>query len=216
MAGLRLFYAPGACSLAPHIALEETGEPFEPVLVDMKSGEQARPDYLRINPKGRVPVLALGDWVLTENPAILQFIALSYPDARLWPDHPHEQARAVEWLAWVASTVHVTYAHIRRAERYATSELAKDDVQATGLAASRVLWAAVDRQLGAGPWALGENHSVVDAYLLVFWTWGRGPVLGFDMARDFPSWTAHARRMALRPAVQRAFARERLDLPGQP
>ena len=214
MAGLRLFYAPGACSLAPHIVLEETGEPFEPVLVDTKGGEHTRPDYLRINPKARVPALALGDWVLTENPAILQFIARSYPDARLWPDHPREQAKALEWLAWMASTVHVAYAHVRRTERYAVSESAMGDVRATGLAASRVLWAAVDLQLGAGPWALGQNHSVVDAYLLVFWTWGRGPVLGFDMAQGFPNWTAHARRMALRPAVQRAFARERLDLPG--
>ncbi len=88
-----------------------------------------------------------------------------------------------------------------------------DNVRATGLAASRVLWAVVDSRLGAAPWVLGLNHSVVDAYLLVFWTWGRGPALGFDMAKDFPNWTAHARRMALRPAVRRAFARERLDLP---
>lgn len=213
MSDLRLFYAPGACSLAPHIALEETGQPFEPVLVDTKGGEHRRPDYLRINPKARVPALAVGDWVLTENPAILQFVGLSHPDAQLWPGDPHEQARAVEWLAWIASTVHVAYAHVRRAERYAVSEAAMQDVRATGREASRALWAMVDQQLGAGSWALGQRHSVVDAYLLVFWTWGRGPVLGFDMAGEFPDWTAHARRMALRPAVQRAFARERLVLP---
>lgn len=213
MPDLKLFYAPGACSLAPHIALEETGQPFKPVLIDTKGGEHKRSDYLRINPKARVPALAVGDWVLTENPAILQFVGLSHPDAQLWPGDPRGQARAVEWLAWIASTVHVAYAHVRRAERYAGSEAAMQDVRATGREASRVLWAMVDQQLGSGPWALGQHHSVVDAYLLVFWTWGHGPVLGFDMAGAFPDWTAHARRMALRPAVQRAFAREQLVLP---
>ena len=66
---------------------------------------------------------------------------------------------------------------------------------------------------GRGPWAIGERYSVADPYLLVYWTWGRGPVLGFDMAREFPRWTEHARRLARRPAVQRAFASEGLPLP---
>ncbi|MEH3036289.1 MAG: glutathione S-transferase N-terminal domain-containing protein [Sphingomonas adhaesiva] len=210
---LRLFYASGACSLAPHIALEESGAPFEPVRVDMASGEQRMPKYLRINPKGRVPALAVDDWVLTENPAILQFIARSFPEANLWPQDLRDQARVVEWLGWIASTVHVAYAHVRRAERYADSEAALAEVRAKGMQTCRELWQAVDARLGAGPWAIGERYTVADAYLLVFWTWGRGSVLGFDMAREFPDWTAHARRMATRPAVQRAFEREGLTLP---
>ncbi|PZQ58374.1 MAG: glutathione S-transferase [Sphingomonas taxi] len=209
----RLFYASGACSLAPHIALEESGAPFEPVHVDMASGEQRTPEYLRINPKGRVPALAVDDWVLTENPAILQFIARSFPEAHLWPEDLREQARVAEWLGWIASTVHVAYAHVRRAERYADSEAALAEVRAKGIETCRDLWRAVDARLGAGPWAIGERYTVADAYLLVFWTWGRGSVLGFDMARDFPDWTAHARRMAARPAVRRAFRREGLALP---
>lgn len=153
MSDLRLFYAPGACSLAPHIVLEETGLLFIPVRVDTKSGEHRQPDYRRINPKARVPAIAIDDWVLTENPAILQFIARSYPDAGLWPDHPRDQARAAEWLAWIASTVHVAYAHVRRAERYATSEAALQDVQETGRAASLALWQDVEANLDAEPWA---------------------------------------------------------------
>ncbi|MEN2748127.1 glutathione S-transferase N-terminal domain-containing protein [Sphingomonas sp. T9W2] len=211
---LRLFYSNGACSLAPHIALEETGIPFEPVRVDMASGQQRSPEFLRINPKGRVPVLAVDDWVLTENPAILQFIARSHPDSGLWPEALPDQARVAEWLAWIASTVHVAYAHVRRAERYADSEPALAEVRAKGLLTCRDLWRAVDARLGEGPWAIGERYSVADAYLLVFWIWGRGPVLQFDMASDVPHWTAHALRMAERPAVQRAFRREGLTLPG--
>ena len=211
---LRLFYSNGACSLAPHIVLEETGIPFEPVCVDMASGQQRSPEFLRINPKGRVPALAVDDWVLTENPAILQFIARSHPDSGLWPETLPEQARVAEWLAWIASTVHVAYAHVRRAERYADSEPALAEVRAKGLLTCRDLWRAIDTRLGEGPWATGERYSVADAYLLVFWTWGRGSVLQFDMARDVPHWTAHALRMAERPAVQRAFRREGLTLPG--
>lgn len=212
---LRLFYTKGACSLAPHIALEESGAPFEPVHIDMAAGEQRTPEYLRINPKGRVPALAVGDWVLTENPAILHFIARSFPEAGLWPDGLHDQARVAEWLGWIASTVHVAYAHVRRGERYADSEAALAEVRAKGIQTCRELWQAVDARLGAEPWAIGDRYTVADAYLLVFWTWGRGPVLGFDMAGDFPNWTAHARRMAARPAVQRAFGREGLTLPAQ-
>lgn len=211
----RLFYSNGACSLAPHIALEETGAPFEAIRVDLAAGEQHSPEFLHINPKARVPALVAGDWVLTENPAILQCIARTYPESRLWPEALRDQARVTEWLAWIASTVHVAYAHVRRAERYADSAAALDDVRAKGMANCRDLWRAVDARLGAGPWAIGDQYSVADAYLLVFWTWGRGAVLGFDMARDLPCWTAHARRMAERSAVRRAFAREGLALPGE-
>ena len=210
---LALFYAPGACSLAPHIALEETGVPFTPVAIDLKTGEQRRPGYLEINPKGRVPTLRVDGWALTENPAILQFIGRAFPEARLWPEDLRAAARAAEWMAWLSSTVHVAYAHMRRAERYATSDQALEDVRAKGRESCAALWPAVEAAFGAGPWALGDRYTVVDSYLMVFWTWGRGPALGFDMPSLFPRWTAQARRMAARPAVERAFRREGLDLP---
>ncbi len=211
MSDLKLFYAPGVCSLAPHIVLEETGVSYEPVAIHFKAGEQRTPEYLKLNPKGRVPVLLAGDWVLTENPAILQFLARSFPEAKLWPEDLREQAKAAEWLAWIASTVHVAYSHIRRAERYATSEAALEEVRAKGLETCRALWLAVEGQFGDGPWVLGAQYTAVDAYLLVFWTWGRG--LSFDMERDYPRWTAQARLMASRPAVQKVFSREGLVLP---
>ncbi|MGY2047532.1 glutathione S-transferase family protein [Methylobacterium sp. JK268] len=210
---LRLYYAPGACSLAPHIALEETGAPFEAVRVDFAVGEQRSPAYLAINQKGRVPALAEGGWVLTENPAILRSIARRFPEAGLWPEDPREEGRCAEWLAWLSSSVHVAYAHVRRAERYASDEAALADVQARGRESCFDLWTMIEVGVSRGGWALGERYSVVDPYLLVFWHWGRGPALGYEMDRLFPYWTAHARRMAGREAVRRAFAREGLSLP---
>jgi glutathione S-transferase len=213
MSDLKLYYSPGACSLAPHIALEETGADYEPVPVMLAKGEQNTPEYRRINPKGRVPALADGAFVVTENPAILRYVARRFPEARLWPDDPREEAACAEWLAWIASTIHVAYAHVRRPERYASDEASIANVVAKGEETCRELWAAIDQRLGRGPWAVGEQFSAADPYLMVFWTWGRGPVLGYDMAADYPNWTAHARRMAERPGVQRAFAREALELP---
>ncbi|WP_298966623.1 glutathione binding-like protein [uncultured Methylobacterium sp.] len=210
---LKLYYSPGACSLAPHIALEETGAAFEPVRIDFATGEQKSGAYLAINQKGRVPALAEGEWVVTENPAVLRYIARRFPEAGLWPDDPREEAACTEWLAWLASTIHVAYAHIRRAERYASDEAAIRDVQQKGRESCADLWTMVEVGLSRGGWAVGERYSVADPYLLTFWTWGRGPVLGYDMAALFPHWTAHARRMAQRPAVQRVFAREGLALP---
>jgi glutathione S-transferase len=211
---LKLFYSPGACSLAPHIALEETGAPFEPLRVLLANGEQRRPEYLAINPKGRVPALADGDFVVTENPAVLAYIARRFPESGLWPDTPEAEARCAEWLGWIASTVHVAYAHVRRPERYAATEEAKADVVARGKETCREVWAQVDRRLAdSGRWALGDRYSVADPYLLVFWTWARGPYLGFDMARELPAWTAHARRMGERPAVRRVLEREGVEVP---
>ena len=217
MTELTLYYSNGACSLAAHIAMEETGVAYTPTRVDTPGGEQYRPAFLAVNPKSRVPALRVGDWVLTECPAILAYVAQAYPAAGLWPATLPDQARALEWMGWIASTVHIAYAHIRRAERYATGDDALANVQAQGRVAARAAWEAVEQRFSSRPepgaWAVGDAYSVVDSYLLVFWLWGRGAVLGYDMARDFPHWTDHARRMGARPAVRRALAREGMAFP---
>jgi len=210
---MKLYYSPGACSLAPHIALEEAGAPFELARVDIGANQQNTPEFLRVNPKGRVPALADGDWILTEAPAILRYIAARHPAAGLWPWDPREEARCAEWLNWLSSTIQVAFVHVRRPGRYASDASAADDVAATGRKSAYELWQAVESRLGSGPWAIGERYSVADPLLMVYWLWGRGQVLGFDMPRDFPRWTEHARRLAGRPAVQRAFKSEGLTLP---
>ncbi|MBV6303352.1 glutathione S-transferase N-terminal domain-containing protein [Candidimonas humi] len=212
---IKLFYSPGACSLASHIVLEETGAPFEPVRVALAEGAQRRPEYLAINPKGRVPVIADGDFVLTENPAILYYLAQRFPAAKLWPGDPQAAARCAEWLAWGSSGIHVSYAHVSRPERYASSEAAIEDIKAKARASCRETWGMVEAKLAAAKsaWVAGEHYSVADAYMFVFWNWGRGSRLGYDMARDFPVWTEHARRMGARPAVKRALEQEGIELP---
>ncbi|MCC7347181.1 MAG: glutathione S-transferase family protein [Variibacter sp.] len=215
MSRFKLYYSPGACSLASHLALEEAGADYEAVRVNFASSEQRSPEYLRINPKGRVPALAEGERVVTENPAILRYVARLHPKANLWPEDPWSEARCTEWLAFISSTVHPSYAHIRRPERYASTEAGKEDVIATAKRATRDIWEMVEKKLahGQGTWAAGDTFSVADCYVLVFWTWGRGQVLGYDMAKDFPKWTDLARRMASRPAVKKVFEREGLQLP---
>jgi glutathione S-transferase len=210
---MKFYYSPGSCALASHIALEEAAAEFEPVRVKLAEGEQNTPEYRKINPKGRVPALADGDFIVTENPAILRYVSVKYPQANLWPKSAKEEARCAEWLAFISSTVHVAYAHIRRAERYASDPKAIEDVKAKGRQTCEEVWKMVDEKIGKSAYAAGDQYSVADAYALVFWTWGRGQVLGFDMPKMFPTWTAHARRLAERPAVQRAFARENLELP---
>ena len=210
---LTLYHSRGSCSLAVHVALEEAGAVYESIDVDIGHGAQRQPDYLAVNPKGKVPVIAEGSWVLTETTAILAFIARRHPGADLWPADPAEEGRLLEWLATISSAVHPAYSHVARPERYATSQAAKKDVAAKGVENCRQQWAAVDERLAEGPWALGRRYSVADPYLLVFWRFGAGPTLGFDMARSFPRWTDHTRRMLERPAVRRTFEQEDLDLP---
>lgn len=208
-----LYYASGACSLASHIALEETGAAYETARLDLAAGDQRSARYLAVNERGRVPALVTGDWVLTENTAILRHVARLHPAAGLWPEDPRDQAVADEWLCWLSINHHPTYAHIRRPERYTAEEGAFPGLKAKALDTFGDLCTMTEVRLSNGGWAVAGRYGVVDPYLLLFWIWGRGPVCRFDMAERFPAWTAHARAMAERPAVRTVFAREGLDLP---
>ena len=213
MSARTLYYAPGACSLAAHIALEEAGAPFETVRLDLSKGDQRDPEYLAINERGRVPALWEDGWLLTENQAILRHIARMHPEAALWPADPREQAIADEWMAWLATNHHVAFAQALRPERFADDESGYPAIRARGRETFGDLATMTEVRLANGGWAVGGRYSVVDPYLLVFWNWGSRPAIGLDMANRFPAWTAHARAMAARPAVQRAFEREGLPLP---
>ncbi|MGE7154808.1 glutathione S-transferase family protein [Methylorubrum rhodesianum] len=213
MTARTLYYAPGACSLASHIVLEEIGAPYETVRLDLAKGDQRAPEYLAVNERGRVPALYEDGWVLTENAAILRHLARSHPEAGLLPADLRGQAVADEWMAWLSTGHHVAYAHVRRPERYSADEAAFPEIRAKGADTFGDLCTMTEVRLSNGGWALGECYSVVDAYLMVFWIWARGPVIGFDMPAQFPAWTDHARRMAERPAVRAVFTREGLTLP---
>lgn len=209
---IKLYYSPGSCSLASHILLEECGASYDPTRVLLSAGEHLLPDYLKINPKGRVPALAAGDWILTETPALLRFICDSFPEAGLWPKDVRASARCQEWIAWIQSSIDVATSQMSRTGRYHDGG-SGETIVASGKRKFIGLAREVDTKLAIGPWALGENYSPVDPYILVYWLAAFKPSAGLDLKQDCPSWAAHAARMAERPAVRRVFEREGLQLP---
>jgi glutathione S-transferase len=210
---ISLYYYPGACSLAPLLVLGELGVPFEARLVDFSRDQQRSPEYLKLNPKGRVPVLVVGDFKLTENPAILQYLATVLGGGALWPDGQEDGARCQEVLAWIASTVHPIYSHVTRPERYVDGDKARSAVREKGIRSTLALWTEVDRLLKSKCWAIGDRLTVADFYLLLVWTWARKCGFAGDVAVTLPALTAHARKLGQRPATLRAFAREGLAMP---
>ncbi|MFS2152729.1 glutathione S-transferase family protein [Rhizobium sp. Rhizsp42] len=204
---LTLYYAPGTCSRASLIALEESGLPFEAKRVDTANGEQRSEAYLKINPKGRVPALATEKGVLTETPAILAYIAAIAPAAGLAPlDDPFEFARLQAFNSYICSTVHVNHAHGRRASRWADDAAAHEAMKAKVPQTMAESFALIEDGMFAGPWVMGERYSVADPYLFVMTGWL--PSDDVDPAR-FPKVADHYARMLERPAVRRALAREK-------
>jgi glutathione S-transferase len=201
---LKLYFAPGTCAMAVHIALEEAGADYQAVRLEFASNDQKQPDFLAINPKARVPALVTPQGVLTETPAILGFVAQRFPAAALAPTEPYAFARAQAFNSYLCSTVHVAHAHKGRGSRWT------DDAAAVAALMLKVpqnmadCFALIERDMLAGPWVLGAAYSVCDAYLFTITRWLAGD--GVDVAR-FPGVQAHAQRMAARPAVQRVLTR---------
>ncbi|MFQ6159085.1 glutathione S-transferase family protein [Sinorhizobium meliloti] len=201
---LKLFYTPGTCSLASHIALEEAGAGYEVHRVDFSKAEQTKPDYLTINPKGRVPALVTDRGILTETPAILAYIAQSFPKARLAPlDDPFEFARLQSFLSYLCSTVHVAHAHARRAARWADDPAAQEAMKAKVPQNMADCFALIERTMFVGPFFRGDAYSVADPYLFTIAGWLESD--GVDPAR-FPRILDHRNRMAERPAVAKVLA----------
>ena len=207
---IKLYYSPGACSLAPHIVLEELGIAYEPVLVSLKDGEHKKADYLRINPKARVPALNVDGKILTENVAILTYLGGGFAERGLWPKETWKQAEALSLMSWLASSVHVAFGGIFRAERYATGEAAREDVKTTNRALVEKYFADIDKLLTGKTFAMGGQYTVCDPYLLVFYRWGNR--IGVDMKSQFPAWNKHAQRVYSRPTVKRVFEAEGIFL----
>jgi glutathione S-transferase len=201
---LKLFYAPGTCSLASHIALEETGAVYEAQRVDFSKAEQTKPEYLAINPKGRVPALVTDRGTLTETPAILAYIAQSFPEARLASlNDPFEFARLQSFLSYLCSTVHVAHAHARRGARWADDPAAHEAMKAKVPQNMADCFALIESSMFAGPFVMGENYSIADPYLFTVASWLEAD--GVDPAR-FPKVLDHRNRMAARPAVAKVLA----------
>lgn len=209
--GSILYYSRGACSWAPHLVLEEIGEPFEARRIDATKGENRTPEYLKLHPRAHVPVLVQGDFVLTEAAAIMVHLADTHPKAKLIPaPGTKDRARVHEWCGFLSSAVHVAFRHLFRPERASEDPAAHAGIKALGRASLEKFYAEIDGRL-VGPWALGADYSIVDPYLLVMNRWGHRVQL--DMTR-FPKWAAHAAAVAARPAAQRSMTTEEITPTG--
>lgn len=204
MTSLTLYFTPGTCAQAVRIALEEAQAPYTLVRVDFASQQQRSPEYLAVNPKGRVPALVTEHGTLTETPALLAYVAQRFADARLAPADPFGFARMQEFHSYLASTVHIAHAHRPRASRWADEPEAQAAMQRKVPANMTECFTLIERHyLGEGPWVLGEQYSVADGYLFTVASWLKSD--GVDIAQ-FPKVHAHSQRIAQRPAVQRALA----------
>ncbi|QTC01163.1 glutathione S-transferase [Alcaligenes sp. SORT26] len=199
-----VFYsAPGTCALATHIALHEAGADFDVVKLDFGANQQQSPEFLCVNPKGRVPALVTEQGALTETPALLAFVAQSFPAAKLAPlNDPFAFARMQELHSYLASTVHVAHAHKRRGSRWADDPAAEEAMRAKVPQNMRAC-AAYLESLITGPWVLGEQFSVADAYLYTVGGWLEGDSV--DMSQ-FPKLSAYLERVGAREAVRKAVA----------
>jgi glutathione S-transferase len=205
---LTLYYATNTCALASHIALEEAGAAFETRWVDFGAAEQTKPEYLKINPKGRVPALVTEHGVLTETPAILAYIAQRYPEAGVAPlDDPFAFAELQAFMSYLCATVHVAHAHRARGYRWADDPAAFEAMKKKVPQSVGACFALIEKGMLRGPWVMGDAYTIADPYLFTLARWME--VDGVD-PDAFPRVLDHRDRMAERPAVQRALNSEGL------
>jgi glutathione S-transferase len=185
---LILYFAPGASSMAVHIALNEIGVAFERRAISFAKGEQHAPDYLALNPEGKVPTLVIDGRPLTEVAAILFYLATRYPAARLLPkDDIEAQAQAISWMSFAASSLH--------------------PARRRGVEHAMQVYAIADKRLGDRDWAIGV-YSIADIHLFrLYWRLKNSLKIPDG---SFPNLSAHYERMMQRPAVQRTIDDERI------
>ena len=203
---LKLYFAPHTCALATHIALIDAGADYQLSRIDFATAQQRSPDYLAINPKGRVPALVTDRGVLTETPAMLAFVAQSFPGKRLAPlDHPFAFAEVQAFNSYLCSSLHVAHAHRMRGYRWASEESSFADMQRMVPKSVGDGFALVEEHMLRGPWVMGEAYTIADAYLFTLAQWLEAD--GVDTAR-IPRVMAHRARMADLPNVRRAISEE--------
>lgn len=200
---MKLYYAPGACSLSPHIVAAEAGIALDIEKVDNKEKRTASgADYWQINPKGYVPALVLDNGeLLTEGPAIVQYLADLKPESQLAPAQGTiARYHLQEMLGYINSELHKTYSPLFKPDT-------PDSVRQERKEYLRKRYALLDKHLAAHPWLVGEHFSVADAYLFTVTNWAKAVQLDLS---DFPALLAFQKRVAERPKVQAAMVAEGL------
>ena len=206
-----LYYSPGACSMAVHIVLEELGVPYTLQLVSVRSRDHEHPDYLKINPKGRVPALDVDGQILTEVGAILPYLANAHPRAGLLPVDPLARARVQELIAWLSSDVHAAYKQVWRAERFSIHEDDYPAIRAKGKVNVSSFIGDINTLLSDGrTYATGDLYTVADPYLLVYYGWARSVGIPLDQYPAFGTYVA--RLLKNRPVIAAVMQAEGLPL----
>lgn len=205
---LKLYYTASTCSLATHIVLEEVGADYLTVRIDFATEQQKSAEYLRVNPKARVPALVTDEGVLTETPAMLVYVAQRFPQARLAPmEDPFFFAQIQSFNSYLCSSVHVAHAHRMRGHRWVDA----DDTHSIAAMQRKVPesvgtgFELIEREMLKGPWVMGDQYTICDAYLFTLAQWLEKD--GVDPAR-IPRVVDHRRRMSERPSVKKAIAEE--------
>jgi len=207
MPELTLFASPRACSLACHIALEESGLPYAMELVKIREGQHQTDEYLRVNPWGKIPALKIDDEVLTETQAILSYVGDTAPADLLPRNNPLARARAHEWMNFLTATVHIAFRPLFKPHYLVSDPALFPQLQEIGIPNLRKTLLEVDRRLEGRTWALGDKYSVVDPYLLVFRIWSQREDI-LPLVADMPNWQAHAERIFAREATWKCLSRE--------
>lgn len=212
MPDLKLFVAPNTCARVTTIALEEIGVPFETELVRTAANQQNTPEFLKLNPKGKVPTLLIDGEPLTENVAILSWLNAKYPDARLLPETSDylETIRQIADLSFFSATVHPVVTRIAMPIKFIEDKaLSFEIVRPVAIEAMDKIAKMIEARLSDGPWWYGDTWSVVDGYL--YWVWGRITGVGYP-PENFPNIRRHFDLSNERPAVQRAMEREAINV----
>ncbi|MFV3129983.1 glutathione S-transferase family protein [Niveispirillum sp. KHB5.9] len=207
-----LYGNPGMANLAPHMALEAIGAPYRMVRIDPRAGEHQTPDYLRLNPTGRVPTLVDGDQPIFETVAILLHLADRHPDAGLLPPiGTMERGLAYQWLIHLTNSVQAAYVAYYYPERQVADPAHADSAKQAAEARLNDLFDVIEKALEGREWLSGDKPGVVDFMLLLMVRWGRN--FAGRPPRTLPNLGAHAARTAALPAVARAFEQEGLAQP---
>ncbi|MCU0829833.1 MAG: glutathione S-transferase N-terminal domain-containing protein [Tabrizicola sp.] len=200
-----LFYTPKTCALATHIALIDAGADYTLKRIDFAKGEQRAPEFLAVNPKGRVPALATPQGILTETPAVLAYLAQTHPKANLAPSDPFAFARLQAFTVFIASTLHVAHAHGPRGNRWTDDPAAQAALKSYVPTSMTAAFKLVEDTMLEGPFVMGDSYTIADPYLFTMSTWIE--VDGVDTTQ-IPRVMAHRQMMSERPSVIRALAEE--------
>ena len=206
---LNLYYAAHTCSLATHIALEDAGAAYTVTRINFAAKQQQSADYLKINPKALVPALVTPRGILTETPAMLAFVAQSYPAAKLAPlDDPYAFAEVQSFNSYLCSVLHVAHAHRMRGYRWADDPASFADMQRKVPQSVGACFDLIETQMLSGPWVFGDTYTIADPYLFTIAQWMEAD--GVDPAR-VPKVAAHRARMSELRNVRSAIAAEKSD-----